>query len=153
MRVHAPSISSSFSAQAPRMIGATSARRRDLRRELRHRQRLAAALQAFLGERHVLDHALIGFARIRPEGEDAVLVQDQPLDRAVALERVGRGLGEREARHDVGHVAEPLAVDLFAQLLALRLVGEAQHGGRVCVIDEGVRQEGVQQRLDRRVRR
>ena len=101
----------------------------------------------------MLDHALIGFARICAEGEDAVLVQDQPLDRAVALEGVGRGLGERETRHDVGHVAEPLAVDLFAQLFALRLVGEAKHGGRMGVIHEGVRQKRVQQRLDRRVRR
>ena len=36
--------------------------------------------QAALGERHHLDHALIGLARILAEGEDAVLVQDQPFD-------------------------------------------------------------------------
>ena len=88
--VHAPSVLSSFSAHAPRMIGATSATARSAAAASRRRTRLAAALQPLLGERHHLDHALVGFARVGAEGEDAVLVQDQPFDFRVALERVGR---------------------------------------------------------------
>ena len=45
------------------------------------------------------------------------------------------------------------AIDLARDLLAVRLVDEAQHGGGMRVVDERVRQEGVQQRLDRRVGR
>ena len=37
--------------------------------------------------------------------------------------------------------------------LAVRLIGEREHRGRMGVIDEFVRQEGVQQRLDRRIGR
>ena len=85
--------------------------------------RLAAALQALLGQRHHLDHALVGFARVCAEGEDAVLVQDQAFDVGFALEDLGRGLREREARHGVGHVAHALAIDLARQRLAVRLVG------------------------------
>ena len=45
------------------------------------------------------------------------------------------------------------AVEIGAALGRVGLVGEAQHRGRMRVVDEFVRQEGVQQRLDRRVRR
>ncbi len=59
----------------------------DLLRQLRAREHsLAAALEPFLRERHMLDHALVGFARIRAEREDAVPVQDQAFDRGIALE-------------------------------------------------------------------
>ena len=49
--------------------------------------RLAVFLQAFLGERHHLDHALIGLPRIVAEGEDAVLVEDQALDLGIACRK------------------------------------------------------------------
>ena len=105
-RVHAPSIVASFRLHAPRRIGATSATRRELRRQLRRREDLAAAREPLLGERHHLDHALVGFARIRAEGEDAVLEQDQAFDLRIGVEDI-RGLArEAEARHHVRHDAE-----------------------------------------------
>ena len=83
-----------------------------------------------------------------------MLVEDQALDLRVAPRRPrARCLGEREARHDVGHDAHAAAVDLGAERRAVRLVDQAQHRVGVGVVDEVVRQEGVQQRLDRRVRR
>ncbi len=59
----------------------------------------------------------------------------------------------REAGHDVGHIAHAVAIDFAAQRLAVGLVGQRQHGVGVGVVDELVRQEGVQQGLDRRVGR
>ena len=60
--------------------------------------RLAAALQPLLRQRHHLDHALVGLARARPEGEDAVLVEQQALDLRLGVEHIGGRLGEAEAR-------------------------------------------------------
>ena len=77
----------------------------------------------------------------------------RPSTLGLLVEHIGGGLGEAEARHDVGHEAHALAVDLAAQLLAVGLVDQAEHGVGVGVVDELVRQEGVQQRLDRRVGR
>ena len=106
-----------------------------------------------LGKRHHLDHALVGLARRGTEGEDAVLVQDQAFDVRVLLVDLGRGLGEAEARRDIGHDAHAPVIDLAGERLAVRLIDEAQHRGGMGMIDEFMRQEGVQQRLDRRVRR
>ena len=78
-RVHAPSIVSSFRLHAPRRIGATSATRASSRGSFARCEHLPAR-EPLLGARHHLDHALVGFARIRPEGEDAVLEQDQAFD-------------------------------------------------------------------------
>ena len=106
-----------------------------------------------LGGGDGVDHAVIGLAGRFAEGEDAVLVEDQALDGGVLLEHLGGRLGEIEARHDVGHEAEALAKNCAADLLAVFLVDETENGGRVRVVDEFVRQEGVQQRLDRGVGR
>ena len=46
---------------------------------LEHRA-CARAAAAASARRHHLDHALVGLARARAEGEDAVLVEDQALD-------------------------------------------------------------------------
>ena len=113
--------------------------------------RIASAREPRLGERDHLDHALVGFPRARAEGEDAVLVQDQAFDVALRLVDFGRLLGEAEARHDVRHHAHAAVVDLGADLRPVRLVDQAQDRVGVGVIDEGVRHERVQQRLDRRV--
>src|SRR5665648_1256354 len=42
--------------------------------------------QTALGQRHHLDHALVSLARRLAEAEDAVLVEDQPLDVRLLLE-------------------------------------------------------------------
>ena len=44
-------------------------------------------------------------------------------------------------------------IDLARERLAIRLIDKRQHRGGMGVVDEFVRQEGVQQRLDRRVGR
>ena len=107
--------------------------------------------QARLGKRHHLDHALVGLARRLAEGEDAVLVQDQALDPLVLLEHFSRGLGKPEARRDVTHDAHAPVIDLAGKRLAVGLIDDREHRRGMGVVDEFVRQEGVQQRLDRRV--
>ncbi len=104
--------------------------------------------QAALGERHHLDHALVSLARCRAEGEDAVLVQDQAFDIFILLEHLGCGLGEPEARRDVTHDAHAPVIHLAGKRLSVGLVHEAQHRGGMGVVDEFMRQEGMQQRLD-----
>ena len=100
------------------------------------------------GERDHLDHALIGLARGLPEGEDAVLVQDQALDVRLLLEHFGGGLGEPEARRDIAHDAHAAVIDLARQGLAVGLIDQGEHGGGMGMVDEFMRQEGMQQRLD-----
>ena len=82
-----------------------------------------------------------------------MLVEDEAFDLGIALEHLGRDLGEPEARHHVGHEAHALAVDLAAKLGAVVLIDQADHGVGMGVVDELVRQERVQQRLDRRIGR
>ncbi len=82
-----------------------------------------------------------------------MLVEDQSLDLRVLVEDLGRFLGEIEARHDVAHEAHAAVVNLFAQIPAVRLIDDAEHGGGMGVVDEGVRDERVQQRFDRRIGR
>ena len=115
--------------------------------------RFAAAGKPLLGQRDRGDHPLIGLARGGAEGEDAVLQEHEPLDRWIALEDLGGLLGELEARHDVGDEPHPAAVEIGAALGRVHLVGQAQDCRRVRVVDVFVRQEGVQQRLNRRIGR
>ena len=82
-----------------------------------------------------------------------MLVQDQAFDVRILLVDFGGGLGEPEARRDVGHDAHAPVIDLAGERLAVRLIDQAQHRGGMGVVDEFMRQEGVQQRLDRRVGR
>ena len=82
-----------------------------------------------------------------------MLVQDQAFDVRILLVDFGGGLGEPEARRNVGHDAHAPVIDLAGERLAIRLIDEAQHRGGMGMVDEFMRQEGVQQRLDRRVGR
>ena len=128
--------------------------RRDRLRQLRcHEHRLAIALQPLLGQRDERDHALVGVARAVAEREDAVLVQDQPFDVGLGVVDIGRHLRQREARHHVGNDAHPSVIEFGADGFAIRLVDQAQDGVGMRVVDKSVRQEGVQQGFDRRVRR
>ena len=95
------------------------------------------------------DHALIGLARGLAEGEGAVVQQDHRLAVRLLLEQLRGFPGEREARHDVGDQHDVFAEDLAAERRPVRLVGQRQHGVGVGVVDIAVRQEGVQQGLDR----
>ena len=73
-----------------------------------------------------------------------MLQQHQTFDRRVAFEDLGRFLGEKEARHDVGHQPHPPAVEIGAALGRVGLIGEAQDRRRVGMIDVFVRQERMQ---------
>ena len=87
--------------------------------------RPAIELEPLFGAGDERDRTLIALARVFAEAEEAVLVQDQPFDRGGGLVDVGGGLGEREARHDVGHDAD-LAVEQFgADRFAVGLVDQA----------------------------
>ena len=146
-------MSASFSLHAPRTIGATWACAGDIVRHRRDRDGFALARDKFFGERHHLDHALVGFARGVAEGDDAVLAQDQPVAGLGALEDFDRLFRQAEARHHIGHEGEPPPEHLGAFFLAVRLVDHAEHRGGVGVVDEFVRQERVQHHLDRRIGR
>ena len=52
-----------------------------LRQSRRARTRLRFFLSRSSAQRDEFDHALVGLARVVAEGEDAVLVEDQPFDR------------------------------------------------------------------------
>ncbi len=126
--------------------------RRHLLRHLRaDEHRLAVFLQPRFRERDRLDHALVGFACAFAKREDAVLVEDEAFDLRIALEHRGCDLGELEARHHVGHEAHARPIDLLAEFGAVLLIDQADHGVGMGVIDEFVRQECMQQRLDRRI--
>ena len=136
------------------MIGATSARRAGCAGSFALAKcRLALLRQPFFRKGHQRDHALIGLPRVGAKTEDAMLDQHQAFDRGIRVEHLCRGFGETKARHDVGDVADPLAVNLAAQGFAIGLVGEREHRRRMGVVDEFVRNEGMQQRLHGRVRR
>ena len=81
------------------------------------------------------------------------LCRMRPSTSRLLLEHFGRGLGEAEARRDVTHDAHAPVIDLARERLAVRLIDEAQHRRGMGMVDEFMRQEGVQQRLDRRVGR
>ncbi len=61
--------------------------------------------------------------------------------------------GQRKARNGVRHISQALAIDFARLAFAVGLVGERESRGGVGVIDEFLRQECVQQRLDRRIGR
>src|SRR4030095_15392624 len=82
-------------------------------------------------------------------GENAVFVEDQPFDGRVFLEDIGCFVRERKARHDVGHKAKAVIEGLLAQGFAVWLVDQAEDRSRMCMVDEFVRQESVQERLYR----
>ena len=114
----------------------------------------AALLEPFLGHGDELDHPVVGGLRVVGEGEDAVLQHHHALDIRVLVEDLLGLLGQPEARHDVGHQRHPVAVEFAQDLRAvIRLVGQREHRVGMGMVDELVRQEGMQQRFHRRVRR
>ncbi len=137
-------------AQHRRNVGGLS----QVRGELYGRgRRLAPLDDKSLGARHRVDHAAISLRRAVAEREDAMLVEDKSDHRWVLLVNLGRCLGEVETRLDIGHEAKGLAKNRIADRLAVLLIDQRQDSGRMGMVDEFVRQESVQQRLHRGVRR
>ena len=110
-----------------------------------------------VGGKPFLDHVIlgnqprIGFFGIVSKGEMAVVEQDQPLDRGILIEHIRRRAAQvktgLEERHHAHSVAEYLA-DHGARI---RQVCQRDHRGCVGMVDETVRQEGMQQAFDRRI--
>ena len=119
-KFHDQALVRAFTAGIAQRAGAAQDRRdldrgRDPLRQFRAREHgLAVFLETVFRARDERDHALVGLARVGAEGEDAVLVEDQPFDVSVLVEYLGGFFGEAETRHDVGHEAEPAAENLRA---------------------------------------
>ena len=80
-----------------------------------------------------------------------MLAEDEAVARLALLENLDRFFGEAKARHDIGHEAQAAAKNLFALFLAVGLVDQAQHRGGVGMVDEFMRQKGMQHHLDGRI--
>ena len=113
--------------------------------------RLALPRQPLFGQCHQRDHALVGFPGAGAKAENTVLDEDQAFDGWIGIEYRRRSLGQSKTRHQVWHVADARAKNLAAQRFAVGLIGERKHCGGMGVVDEFVRDERVQQRLDGRV--
>ena len=81
------------------------------------------------------------------------LCRIRPSTFGLASNASAAALARPKPGRTIGHDAELLAVDVARALLAVGLVDQAEQRGGVGVIDELVRHERVQQRLDRRVGR
>ncbi len=114
-------------------------------------QRLSG--DVFLGPRHRLDVTVVAFPRRFPEREQPVVDEQETFHVRVLLDHLGRRFGQLESGHDIGHPGHFVAVDFLADRLHLGLVGEHQDGIGVGMVDELVRQKGVQQGFDRGVGR
>ena len=79
-----------------------------------------------------------------------MLVENQSLDDRAAVEHLRRRFRQPEAGPHVRHKAEPLAVDVAAERLRVGLIDQAQHRGRMRMVDEARRHEGMQQHFHRR---
>ena len=109
------------------------------------------ARDKILGERDHLDHALVGLARGFAETDNAVFAEDEAVGRLCAFENFDGFFGEPKTRHLVGHDAEPIAKNFGAFFLAVWLIDHAQYRGGVRMVDEFMRQEGMEYHLDRRI--
>jgi hypothetical protein len=101
---------------------------------------------------HAVDHPLVALERGRAPREDPVLFEDEPVLAAQVPAELDDALGEREAGHHVGDEEEGVTPDLARDRARIGLVLERADGIGVRVVDELPREEGVEERLDRRGR-
>ena len=128
-------------------------RAREFFRQRGGRETLASFRQPLFRQRHKHDHPLVRFARAFADAEDAVLQQHETFDFAVFVENIGDAFRQGKTRNGVWHVCNTAAEHVARDALAVRLVGQREHRGRMGMIDIFVRQEGVEQRLDGRIGR
>ena len=127
--------------------------RRDARRETHRREhRRAAARDPGFRQSHQFDHALVRFLRVGSKSKDAVLQQNHAVHVRRCVVDGSAALREAEARHDIRYQPHAAPERLAAQLRPVRLIDEAQHRGRVRMVDELVRKKRVQQRFHRGIR-
>ena len=113
------------------------------------------AVDVGVGPADEVDHGLVRLPGGVAPGEDAVVHEDD-ADDARPGQRVGEDAGalpgQEEAGHHVGHDHDLVAVDAAEGLGRRLAVGEGDDGVGVGVVDEPVREDGVEDRLHRRRR-
>src|SRR4029078_546892 len=87
------------------------------------------------------------------ERENSMLVQYQSFALWMRVEDLFGFQRQRKPGHHVGNDSGTCSIDFLAEPHAVRPVAQSENRVGVCMIDEFVRDESVQQRLDRRVRR
>ena len=110
-------------------------------------------LEEGLGQRDELEVPLVALTRGVAPGEEAVEIEHHRRRVRLFVERVRRRLAETEPGHDVRHDHDVVAQRLAHEVVTVLLIGQGEDGVGVGVVDELRRQEGVEQRLDRRVGR
>ncbi len=93
--------------------------------------------------------ALVRFARLVVEGREAVVDEDQAFHLRRALPGVGGGLGQIKTRSDPGHDADAFAEEPAHDIFRVGLVGQGDDRIGVGVVNEPLRQEPMQEGLDR----
>ena len=91
------------------------------------------------------EDAVIAGAGIGAPGEMAVIDQKQTFGFGVVVIGAGGGLGQGEARHDIGNEGEPVAEEFAGDGGDLGQVGEGEEGRGMGVIHDLVRDPGMQQ--------
>ena len=137
-------------AQAPRTIGATSAAgigSAGIGADAKTRFLPRASRCSTLDTMPIISS--YASLAVSPNVNSPCFRSTSPRTSWLGLVNLGSRFGEVEPGHDVRHDPDPASEQVAAQRLAVRLVGQAQHRGRVGVVDELVRQEGVQQRFHR----
>ena len=120
---------------------------------LRHQRMGLATFDVGFGARDQIDHAIVVlFGRISPD-DDAVVAPDHgpgPGRRRLGL---GDLPGELEARVHIGKKRNVFAQGGAKVLVAVDLIGQAENGIGVGMVDEASGQKGVHRSFDRRCRR
>ena len=75
----------------------------------------------------------------------SVLKQEQTFSVRVGLVHFCSGLTKIKTRHVKRDTSDPVAKYFLHYILGVWHVGDGQHGGRVGVVDEPMRQKGVEQ--------
>jgi hypothetical protein len=96
---------------------------------------------------------LVALASRVAEREESVLLEHDPDDLGALLVERGDRLRERKPGHDEGQHRDAIAERVTRARAAVGLVGDRDDRVGVRVIDEAMRQERVEERLDARVRR
>ena len=78
--------------------------------------------------------------------------QDGALHFRITVVNLRDTFRQGKTRNRVGHIGHAIAEYVARDRLALRLIGDRKHRGRMGVIDKFMRQESVQQCFDRRIR-
>ncbi len=141
------------SATAPRKIGAICVTGASIRRKLRLHNGFAAVRKARFGERHHLDHQLIGGAGIIGEGENPVAQKDRAPDLRIGIEDRGHAFCQRKARNGVGHTGHPVAEHFARDRLRLPADRSAPAPRSNGCDRQFVRQKRMQQRFNGRIGR